>query len=90
MSLETVDETVNLAKQLKQTLNNVCFNLRKLCSNSRNICEKIAEDTLVEPLTKIIDDNYNQRLLGIHWNLYCDEFSFQPKNGNQTHKKMWT
>ena len=88
--METVDETVNLAKQLKQTLNKVCFNLRKLCSNNRNICERVAEDTLVKLLTKIFDDNYNQRLLGIPWNLDCDEFSFQPKNGNQTHKKMWT
>ena len=90
MSLETVDETVNLAKQLKQTLNKVCLSLRKFCSNSRNICERIAEDTLVKPLTKIFDDNYNQRLLGIRWNLDCDELSLQPKNGNQTHKKMWT
>ena len=86
-SVESEDEAIKLAKNIKMLLAEGGFNLTKWMSNSRRVIDSIpVEDQAkgVKDLDVHQEDLPTERTLGVKWNAESDEIGVAIKEVNQT------
>ena len=79
-SVQTVDEAINMVKELKNLCKKGGLNLTKWCSNHREVLHEIPMDDLSKELRNLDLDSSQlplERTLGIVWNPEDDEFQFK-------------
>ena len=90
VSVATVEQAQNFAKDLKNLLLQGGFSLKKWASNYHEALVKLAEDDLapsVQNLNLGSANKYEQHVLGVMWKPQNDVFSFKVKVAKRTKTK---
>nr|XP_039259008.1 uncharacterized protein LOC120335544 [Styela clava] len=75
---ESVDEGIEIVKELTQLMSKGGFNLTKWLTNNDELLSMIPEEKRAKCVQNhVIDGNVKERVLGIQWNVANDEFGFK-------------
>ena len=89
---DTVDEAINVSRELSNLLMAGGFSLRKWVANDDELLKHIPVDWLADSSSSNHCLNYDCQLLGLNWNHNSDELSFhgefQSQSNHLTKRKV--
>lgn len=83
---DSVQEVIQIKKELTKVLGNAGFHLRKFLSNNSDVLSSLGESA--SPLFTIpVGERENAKTLGVSWNSNSDKFQFKFKHFDNSKKK---
>lgn len=73
---KNVEEAIQLAREMKFVLEKSGFELCKFKSNSKQFCEELEQEI---DSSLVLFDEFKTSVLGLKWNVACDEFTYEVK-----------
>ncbi|XP_055614748.1 uncharacterized protein LOC129761071 [Toxorhynchites rutilus septentrionalis] len=76
-SVETEDDAIELAQQVKQIHSHAGFEMRNWVSNSRKVLKAMGEEQVSEKSMDIASEMANEKVLGMWWSTSSDTFTYK-------------
>ncbi|XP_055623093.1 uncharacterized protein LOC129766546 [Toxorhynchites rutilus septentrionalis] len=76
-SVETEDDAIELAQQVKQIHSHAGFEMRNWVSNSRKVLKAMGEEQVSEKSMDIASELANEKVLGMWWSPSSDTFTYK-------------
>ncbi|XP_071056073.1 uncharacterized protein [Onthophagus taurus] len=87
---QSVQETLELQRELIDLLNRGGFKLRKWASNCTHVLQEVSETDLQRPISMDYDEISYIKVLGLQWDPTTDDFKFSycPRNSLSTKRSI--